>query len=67
MSATEARRHFGQLMRDIMERNDVFVVERSGTPRVVILSIAEYERLGGTLTHKSEQKEHEGSISTRTT
>ncbi len=50
-----------------MERNDVFVVERSGTPRVVILSIAEYERLGGTLTHKSEQKEHEGSISTRTT
>lgn len=45
MSATAARRHFGQLMRDIVEHDETIIVERVGTPRLAIMSIAEYERL----------------------
>lgn len=45
VSATEARIHFGELMRAAVEQSDTIVVERSGTPQVVILPIAEYDRL----------------------
>ena len=45
MSATEARVHFGELMRRVVEYNESVIVERGGKPEVVILSITEYERL----------------------
>jgi prevent-host-death family protein len=47
VSATEARVHFGELMRAVVERGDTVVVERSGAPKVVVLSVQEYERLLG--------------------
>jgi prevent-host-death family protein len=47
VSATEARVHFGELMRAVVERGDTAVVERSGAPKVVVLSVQEYERLLG--------------------
>ena len=45
MSATEARVHFGELMRRVVERDEPVIVERGGKPEVVVISIAEYERL----------------------
>ena len=45
VSATEARIHFGELMRQVMENREAVIVERGGRPYVVVLSIAEYERL----------------------
>ena len=45
ISATEARIHFGALMRRVVERGEPVVVERSGKPEVVIISLATYERL----------------------
>jgi len=45
ISATEARIHFGELMRRVVERGEPVIVERGGKPEVVVLSIAEYERL----------------------
>ena len=45
VSATEARIHFGELMRRAVAGQEVIVVERSGEPHVVILSVAHYERL----------------------
>ncbi|MCA1666315.1 MAG: type II toxin-antitoxin system Phd/YefM family antitoxin [Thermomicrobia bacterium] len=45
VSATEARIHFGELMRRVVERDEPVIVERGGKPEVVILSVAEYERL----------------------
>ncbi len=45
ISATEARVHFGELMRRVVERDESVIVERGGKPEVVILSIAEYKRL----------------------
>jgi prevent-host-death family protein len=45
MSATEARVHFGALLRDVIERGETIIVERSGTPQIAVLSIREYERL----------------------
>ena len=45
MSATEARRHFGELLRCVVEDRTPVIVERGGTPQVVFLSLAEYERL----------------------
>ena len=45
MSATDARIRFGELMRDVVEKQEAVVVERSGEPHVVVISIEEYERL----------------------
>lgn len=45
ISATEARIHFGALMRRVVERDESVIVERGGKPEVVVLSIAEYKRL----------------------
>ncbi len=45
ISATEARVHFGEVMRRATEQQQPVIVERDGKPAVVILSIAAYERL----------------------
>jgi prevent-host-death family protein len=45
VSATEARIHFGELMRQAVETNEAIVVERGGKSHVVVLSVEEYERL----------------------
>lgn len=45
ISATEARIRFGELMRHVVERQQPVVVERSGEPHVVVISIEAYERL----------------------
>jgi prevent-host-death family protein len=45
VSATEARIRFGELMQLAVESQEPVVVERGGKPCVVVLSIAEYERL----------------------
>jgi prevent-host-death family protein len=45
IGATEARVHFGELMRQVTEEERVVVVQRDGTPQVVVLSVAAYERL----------------------
>jgi prevent-host-death family protein len=45
VSATEARIHFGELMRQAVESRQPIIVKRGSEPHVVILSVAEYERL----------------------
>jgi prevent-host-death family protein len=45
VSATEARVHFGELIRRVVERSETVYVERGGRPQVVLLALAEYERL----------------------
>jgi prevent-host-death family protein len=45
IGATEARVHFGELMRQVTEKGEAVVVERDGRPQVVVLSVATYERL----------------------
>lgn len=45
ISATEARIHFGQLIREVVDNERRVVVERAGKPLVVVLSVADYERL----------------------
>ncbi len=47
LSATEARVHFGQLLRRVRTTGQPVLVERGGAPQVVVLSVAEYERLRG--------------------
>lgn len=47
LSATEARIRFGELMREVVERQEPVIVERGGKPQVVVLAVAEYERLLG--------------------
>ena len=44
VSATEARVHFGDVLRRV-RANETVVVEHGGKPEAVILSITEYERL----------------------
>jgi prevent-host-death family protein len=52
VSATEARIHFGQMMRRVSEEQQAIIVERSGQPQIVLISIEEYERLkAASLTH----------------
>ncbi|MBI3970595.1 MAG: type II toxin-antitoxin system Phd/YefM family antitoxin [Chloroflexi bacterium] len=45
VSATEARIHFGELMRQVVEAKRPVIVERGGKPQVVVLSFADYQRL----------------------
>ena len=45
VSATEARVHFGEVFRAVAVDGQTVVVERSRHQRVVVLSMAEYERL----------------------
>ena len=45
ITATEARIHFGELMREVVENQQPVIVERGGKPQVVVLSINEYENL----------------------
>jgi prevent-host-death family protein len=45
VSATEARIHFGELMRRAVENHETIVVERGGKSHVVVLSVEEYQRL----------------------
>ena len=45
VTATEARVHFGAMLRRAAEKNETIVVERAGRPQAVILSVTEYRRL----------------------
>lgn len=45
ISATDARVRFGKLLRDVGEGGETVVVEKSGHAQVVILPLAEYNRL----------------------
>lgn len=45
VSATEARIHFGQMIQRVSEEQQTIIVEKSGQPQIVLLSINEYERL----------------------
>jgi len=53
VSATEARIHFGELMRRVVESQEPIIVERGGKPHVVVLSIEKYE---GLLAGQQEQE-----------
>lgn len=44
MSATEARIHFGEVMREVSERDEIVVVERGGDPKIAIISIEQLNR-----------------------
>ena len=45
MSATEARIHFGELMRHVVEQQEPVIVEHSGKPHVVVISLDKYKQL----------------------
>lgn len=45
MSAIEARIHFGELMRRVVEQQEPVIVEHSGKPHVVVLSVDKYQQL----------------------
>lgn len=45
MSATQARIHFGDVMRRVAESGEAIVVERAGSPQVAVVSMPDYERL----------------------
>jgi len=47
MSATEAKLHFGELLRLVSEGRESVLVERGGRPQVVVLSVQAYEQLVG--------------------
>ena len=45
VSATEARVHFGELIRSVADEGAIYLVERIGKPQAVVISAEEYERL----------------------
>jgi len=45
LSATQARIHFGEVIKRACKDGEHVIVERDGIPMVVILSVPEYERL----------------------
>jgi prevent-host-death family protein len=59
ISATEARVHFGEVMRRVAETNEAVIVERGGEPQVVILSMDEY---GALLRRRPDKPEWETKL-----
>jgi prevent-host-death family protein len=57
VTATEARIHFGELMREVIEHRQPIIVERGGKPQVVVLSVTEYERLLAAQLKQADWKE----------
>jgi prevent-host-death family protein len=47
VSATEARAHFGRMMREVAEDGATYIVDHRGKPKVVVVSPEEYEKLQG--------------------
>ena len=45
VTATEARIHFGELMQSVVNDQNPVIVEKSGKPQVVILSVEHYQKL----------------------
>ncbi|GMQ78764.1 MAG: type II toxin-antitoxin system prevent-host-death family antitoxin [Anaerolineae bacterium] len=45
VSATEARVRFGEMMQRVVINQETIIVERSGEPQIVLLSLAKYYRL----------------------
>lgn len=45
VTATEARIHFGELLREVAADGESFVVERAGRPAAAIVPLKDYERL----------------------
>jgi len=44
-SATQVRMHFGDVMRQVTSTGEAVIVERAGQPQVVVISLADFERL----------------------
>lgn len=44
VSATEARVHFGEMMRKVVQEQEPIVVERDGKPQIVLISVKQYEQ-----------------------
>ena len=47
MSATDARVHFGEVLKAVAESGDSVIVERAGQPLAVVIPLADYERIRG--------------------
>jgi prevent-host-death family protein len=45
ISATQARIHFGELLRQVAETREPVIVERDGQPQVVVIAMETYQRL----------------------
>ena len=45
VTATEARVRFGDMIRRVVEEEEAIIVQRGGKPQLVMLSLAQYERL----------------------
>ena len=61
VSATEARVHFGELIRRVADHRETVFVERGGRPQVVLLALTEYDRLlsqGGGWAARAQEARH---------
>jgi prevent-host-death family protein len=45
MSATEARVHFGEVLKAVAEQGDTVIVERAGQRLAVVVPLSDYEHL----------------------
>lgn len=45
VSATEARVRFGEMIQRVVNNQEIIIVERSGEPQIVLLSLVHYQRL----------------------
>ena len=45
MTATQARMHFGEVMRRVVESGEAIIVERAGKPQIAVVSLVDFEQL----------------------
>lgn len=64
INATEARVHFGELLHQVTAHDEIVVVERSGIPQVVVMSVSGYQRLAAK-SETGDWREHVSAIRRR--
>jgi prevent-host-death family protein len=45
VASTQAQNHFGQILDDVIQNDTRYVIKRRGVPKVVVLSLVDFERL----------------------
>ncbi len=58
IASTKAQNHFGQILDDVIQNHNRYVIKRRGTPKVIMLSLPDFEYLLG----DSEQRIKIGKV-----
>ena len=58
VTEAEAKKRFGELLRDVAEGQETVLIEKDGEPQAIFISLNEYARLQGKVQQPEDWREH---------